>query len=423
MPPFGETELIDEGSLGSGDLIELYKELLRIIEKDIDNLAIIKSGFTPWSLLTALGAVGLILFGLGKGIFEADARLVGLTYLFSYFALQSLYILVSSIDFYNSIKPNRVYFPRERFGYYPALIFRWISFVISIVVAYRVWEWGPSFILAMLGLLLVGFIYVTMAIPLLLNPLTGNNPRFEKVGTVFSTILNIGSGIMVVSSFLFLPWPEESTASSFAIGGLLAVLIVLAELYIVVACPNPLIKRLTILRDDIIFRRKSLNDALLELRRIREGITYFEALATEIELVNSKTNEKFATFEAARGLLHSIEGLLSSIASDGSNTDCVLEQIAPYEHAYNVAKSNVIRLKSEIDEATRKLTEKSAKVITVSGDFDSPELFDSYFNETHRQLNSDILELNMKESEIGDKINSLRNRTISIKDGTIITES
>lgn len=410
MTPFGETELVDESDLNSSDLIELSKELTRVIEKDIESLSATRFGFTPWSLLTALGAVGLILFGVGKGIFEADPTLVGRAYLFSYFTFQWLDLLVASIDLSYPVKSNRVYFPRERFGYSPILIFRSISFVVGIVVALRVWERNGWFMVALVGLSLVSLIYVVIALPLLLNPLTGNNPRFSKAAPVIIVIWNLGSATLVLGSFLYLQWPTESTATSFAIGGLLAVLVFLAERYVVVLSPNPIVTRLSSLRDDIIFRRKSINGGLLELRRIREGSTFFEALATEIEIVHSKTNEKFQTFEIARGLLDSIEELLNRIDSDMTNLEQRLEQIEPFWQAYSFAKANVLRLKQEIDQVMDQLIEKSNKVVAASGDLDSPQLFDSYFNETHKQLDADLLELGKKETEVAERITNFHAR-------------
>lgn len=408
MLPFGEIQLIDETDLEVGDLIELYKELIRIIEKDIENLASTRFGFTPWSLLTALGAVGLILFGVGNGIFEADPTLVGRAYLFGYFALQEVYILVSATDFDNPVKPKRVYFPRERLAFYPPLIFRWVLFVVAIVISLRVWEWNGSAVFAIIGSLIVALTYILMTLPLLLNPLTGNNPRFGKAGPVVIAILNVGYACLIISSFLFLPWPVQLTAASFAIGGLLALMVVLAELYIVTASPNPIVKRLSNLRDDIIFRRKSINDALLELRRIREGSTFFEAVAAEIEKVSAKTNEKFQTFGAAKRLLESIEALLKDTDIDGDKLKHRLDEIAPFEQAYLVTKANVIRLKNDIDDAMNQLNEKAQKVVAASGDLDSPELFDSYFREAHRRLNSDLAELFARESEIGNEIIRLK---------------
>lgn len=65
-------EMIDESELETSELIEINKELLRIVEKEIDDAVSSKHGVTPWSIIAAMGAGAAVFFGIGKELLGLD---------------------------------------------------------------------------------------------------------------------------------------------------------------------------------------------------------------------------------------------------------------------------------------------------------------------------------------------------------------
>ena len=342
------------------------------------------------------------MFGIGKGVFEAQIAVIGSTFLLLHFLIQWLYLLVNLTSGDTPVKQNRVYKPRERLSM-PVLASRSLTLAGSFFISLSLWEIDRFFAIGLGGFFLLTLVYLGFWIILVKNFLSGNNPAFRKSAFLWLAAISIGHILIIVAAFIKLPTPTDANFVSISVGALLAIFILLADLYLSVIAPNPVARQLINLRDDIVFRRLGLNEALLSYRRIREGRLFMEEVAPELAALDAKLDERFRNFETMRGIAQRIDSLLPEAGSADELIASALETTTPYFETFRMARSNVDRINAELVPISQALADKADKVQVASGDVDSRHVMDTYVDGKYRYFREEFEKLSNETNRLDEK--------------------
>ncbi|MBV9242050.1 MAG: hypothetical protein JO314_08575 [Acidobacteria bacterium] len=413
MPDNSEPKLIDEDSLEEASIVSLYKELIRVIERDIDDLSPAKSGFTPWTLLAAMGAVCIVIFGIGKDILEAQLWVAGSAFLIALFILQWLYFIVNITSADPPVKTHRLYYPRQRFGSPAPLVLRSLLLILSFSIAIGLWNGSAIAWMGYGGFLLLAVFYVVLGLLLVKNLLSGNNPAFRKSARLWIIVTNLAFILLIATAIAFRPPFVQSNFVSIAVGILLGILAILADLYLSIIVPSPITRQLHDLRDEIVFRRLHLNEALLAYRRIREGSLFMEEVGQELRSLDAKLDERFRNFQTMRSIAERVDKLLPPGNPSSDEVMSALESMAPLLETFQLARANLERINGEIGPLVQELVARADKVQAACGDANSRQLMSAYVDGKDRFFQDEFAKLIADGNRLDARKNELVNRLIS----------
>src|SRR6266446_7477625 len=283
---------IQELGLDDSEELELYLELIRIIEKDIDEIKAgdTRNGWTSWAIIGAIAAVLLLLFGETRKLqsFPAqDVETITLAGLFLYTITVLGFRILRPND--SGIKPGRIRWSNDAyFSFVPSSIYNLVIIVISIFIALSL----PLTVLAkstlvsasILWALLTTLILVLSAIKL---PF-GNNRISRRSGRVISLATLVVSilALIVLLKRMHIPIGEAGTLP-YILAGLIIALVLLTGHLVYMMAPSRLLSNLEDLRHDIIFLRVEIDEALRRYETLKEGETLPDALQKDLsEILN-----------------------------------------------------------------------------------------------------------------------------------------
>ena len=284
--------MIDESQLDPSQQISLYTELIRIIEKDIDDgkEQNAREGWTLWGILGAIAAAGLLFFSETKNVtqFPVEAIMVCCVFIIAFHVSWATYNYLSGNTVYIKEKRIKSTVPLFRNKGLNALIKLFIYLSISyIIYLSNLPSWAK---ITSLILVFAPIAYMILSIFALIKtdrPM-GNNPNLQKATKIITFLVFLSFTLAVLILAFYLPAPVGTyLTTAYKIGISLSIMIVLFEVLLTMAAPSEESIELKNLKDDLVFRRVRLNEGLNRYKILTEGKSLFEEMKEDYEKVMS----------------------------------------------------------------------------------------------------------------------------------------
>lgn len=286
---------IQELGLDNSEELKVYLELIRIIERDIDEIAVgaARNGWTSWAMIG--GIVGALLLLLGETrklqTFPAEqVETVSLAGLLLYtIAISSLRVLY--VDDQN-IRPGRLRWSNDvYFSFVPSGIFTLIIFLISTIVASTLALPTPAkittiaaFAVSTVWMVLL-LLTTKIAFPLGNTRITKKSGRVASLVNLFLSLL----ALVFIGKQLRAPIGEDAALAYF-LGGLVLAITLLTIRLIFTMAPSRLLSNLRDLRNDIVFLRADIDEGLRRYEILTEGETLSDAHQKELSEILGDIN-------------------------------------------------------------------------------------------------------------------------------------
>jgi hypothetical protein len=282
---------VQELGLENGDELKLYLELIRIIEKDIDDTKAdnTRSGWTSWAIVGGIAAALSMLLSETRKLEVLPWRDIGemvLAGLLFNALIASLRVLYRK---QTGVRPGRIRWSNdEYFAFLPSAIYNLLIIFAAITTAVVL----PLTVLIKSIVIAASTLWALLTSLLLVLCLTkfpfGNNRISRKSGVVISLTTLLFSALAFALLILRMEIPVgEAATLPYVLAGLILALIVLSGNLIYRMAPSRLLSNLEGLRNDIIFLRVEIDEALRRYEILKEGETLPDALQKDLsEIVN-----------------------------------------------------------------------------------------------------------------------------------------
>jgi len=368
------TKSIQELNLEDSDEITLYLELIRIIERDIDDIQAgdTRNGWTSWAMAAGVGAGVLALFSETRklALFPTiPVEIISLTgvLIYNVVVLGMKMLSFDQLD----IRPGKVRWSNEAYvSFAPSAIFSLIILIASIVIAAFIPLPFVPRILALVafGLWTLGtlMVLVLARIPF---PL-GNTKTTKKSGLIIGAITFLtslaASGALITQ--LARPIGEDATLPYILAGLILVVLLLLGNLVFRLA-PSRLLSNLKDLRNEIIFLRLDVDEALKRYELLSEGESFPDAIQKELSEVLGDLN----VVEYAHWNMHRlIEQMMQKLPRQQESTSVREKKIADInldKDSYLLHDQRCSQILSSIGIKITALINKMKRVIVATQDW------------------------------------------------------
>lgn len=408
-------QIIDEEQLSVSEYITLTTELVRIIEKEIDDEKSrnVRQGWSTWAILGGIVGAALILFGQTRDLAELPVKTVeiGAVSLLSIFFLFGLFNSLSGNPFL--VKTGRLTYARDAFrGQWFLIILRLLLFLaISMIVGFADFGTWPKVLGIVLILLPTLFFFFSFTVAAFVELPIGNNPQksrtapgiaFIALGFYFVAIVLLGSQ---------LPFPiGASLTSAYLVSISLSVIVALFEWLLWTAIASRGIPELNDLKDDLVFQRVGLNEGLNRYKVIKEGRTLFEEMKPDLDTFLSNMYQQEEIYNDQIAIIKKFKELLP-VESDSEETMALKQNDAEILHrSAQISREKLISLSKAISFEIPAFNKKLVRVANATGDFDTKQIIDDLRNRRFQDLVQKENELNALSAELEQYIQSERGR-------------
>jgi hypothetical protein len=269
---------IKDLELSDTDEITLNLELIRIIEKDIDDIKAeqTRTGWTNWAVIGAMAAAILLFFGETRKLSSfplEEVKTIGVAGLLLITVVNTAMrlFLVNT----EAPRPGRIKWSTDAFRHFlPSSLFALFIYIgaLIVVVTLTAPRWARLLTLASLGLIVIlrglGLLLSLLRIP------TGVAATRSKVTKVMITLPLLLALVSLPLWCFQLPSPVgEAGTVPYVLSGLILAFIVLTGSYLNTMAPPLLLASLQDLRDDMIFLRLDMDEALRRYEVLTQGET------------------------------------------------------------------------------------------------------------------------------------------------------
>jgi hypothetical protein len=403
-----QIQLIDEDELEVSDEISLTLELIRLLEKDIDDEQSrnSKDGWTTFGVLGAIVGAVFLLLGQTKDLQEipVDTSVITVTFVFLFQFLFSAYNFLTGNGSF--VKEKNLIDSKKIFGQGNAFIFVriFILSLVSIVICfldYPIWIKITSMLLVFMPAIFFIFYYFLsryIEIPM------GNTPKSQKVTSIsgFTFLLFQLIAILLVGNQLTFP-VGQSQSAAYVIGFSISAIVFLTEVLLSFTSPPKIVGDLQNLKDDIVFRRLGINESLNKYKILKEGKSLFDQMKPSYnQLMNCLYREEEIYLEKKR-ILKKISELLPLKSDTEKVTNDKNEQTSILTNSLETYKRElnglILLVSNDLMPPFYKKLKLSAQ---ASGDFEAETII-------HNLIDQKIRELVQKEREINLETSNLMN--------------
>jgi hypothetical protein len=367
---------IQELGLEDSEELSLYLELIRIIEKDIDEIKAgdTRSGWTSWAMLGGIVAGLLLLFGETRKLQNFPTReveTIGLGGLFLY----NIVVLSLRVLYPNEtvVKPGRIRWSNDAyFSFVPSAIYNLLIILASIALAVVL----PLSLLGKLTIVAASTLWALLTgLLLVLSKIKfpfGNNRMSRKSGLVISLVTFLLSvlALGVLAIRMQMPVGETATLPYILAGLILSITLLIGNLIHTMA-PSRLLSNLQDLRDDIVFLRAEIDEALRRYETLKEGETLPDALQKDLsEIVNDLSVIEYA-HSNIRTLL---QRLISQLPSSGDSKEVKEQKVKQFNldtESYALHESKCNELLHALGKKLNSLSKKQIQLASVTEDWTS----------------------------------------------------
>jgi hypothetical protein len=356
--------------------LSVYLELIRIIERDIDEIVAgdTRNGWTSWGIAAGIAAALMLLFSETRKLasFPTIAvEQIGLAGVLLY-NVAVLGLRVLSFD-QGNIRPGKLRWSNEAyFAFVPSAVFSLLILILSFflaatlilplsvkivtLAAFGLWSLWTIFLLA----------FSRMEFPL------GNNRVSRKSGRIISvaTLLLSALAMLAMGSQLRFPVGEEATLPYIIAGIILVVLVLIGNLVFTVA-PSRLLSNLKDLRNEIVFLRIEIDEALRRYEVISEGESLPDAIQKELSEILTDLN----VIEYAHWNMHRlIEQMTRKLPGKDelvSTRDQKTAELGLDKDSYYLHEAKCTDITNSLGPKVEKLTKKMSRVSAATEDWGS----------------------------------------------------
>jgi hypothetical protein len=362
-------------SLGLEDKeqVQLYLELIRIIEKDIDEIKAgdARSGWTSWAIIGGIAAALSLFFGETRKLQMfpmEEVKTIGLgIILFLQAAMMTLLIPNINIP---GIRPGRVRWSRDaNFSYIPRVVFRFLITLVLIFIAFTLSLTLWMKIILLVTLISWALFLLLMLILILMNHPLGNTGTSRKGALYYVLILTPLSLAGFIILLTKMPFPTGETATlPYILAGLLIALLFLVDNLISTSVPSRLLSNLYDLKNDIIFLRVDIDEALQRYEILTEGETLPDALKAELgDILNHLNFIDYAHSNMAT-LLEKMSREIPTQGDSEAEIAAKRQQLKLDKDSYSLHDEKTTQVLNSLTEKLKKLNKKMSKLLAASED-------------------------------------------------------
>lgn len=376
MEPDQINNFFNEEALTSSDQISLYKELLRVLEKDIDEIQSQNSreGWSVWGILGAIATAAGVFFSQTKdlNIIPQSTPMIACSFAILFFSLSGVFTVISSPSVL--VKPGRLINARDaykgrRFLFVLRLFFLLVADFVILSSDLAAWVKIVTILLPLLpSTFFLGVVFWFQRSDRSL----GNTPVSSKYQGIWGLFFLFCYWIPVVFLFSYLPPPVGAQLTAgYVMGIMIAVIVFLLEVLFSVVAPPMSLAELQTLRDDIVFRRLNLNDALGRYKVLREGKSLFEEVKVEYDQIISQLTYQDQLYSVQSNLLSEIGKLEVPVGGTTEGTASRKAQIETLDKSLEIHQHELENSHSLVKEILPKFYDRLKKAAEATGDYDN----------------------------------------------------
>ncbi len=401
----------DEDGLTSSEQISIYAGLVRVIEEDVKFIQA-RNSREGWTLVGVLGLLVASFAGLFRQLSEItelplEAGKFGAVSLMFLYLLWATFNMLSGQEAFP--KPGRV-IPLKEF-----LRGRVFFFVLrGLILMLLSWflkstDFSSASITACIILILIPYAYGILSVIAMhytKRPF-GNNPNFAKAKPFINylPILCYGSAVSLLASQLLFPVGPGLTRA-YIIGFLMSAIVVLLELFLALAGESANVSALIDLRDDLIIRDISLNEAIVRYRIIREGKSLWDEMQPDYEEIMQELRHQDAIYDEQTAIVNKqVELVTTKFLPEKSEqeTKQLETDLSALTKSFGVHNQEVVSSVGRVTPKIEPFFTKLRKVTDATGDTVADTFIrstlDTAFNRL-RERETQINQLNQKLVEL-----------------------
>ncbi len=405
--------LIDEDELEVSDQITLYTELIRILEKDIDDAQSKSSreGWNTWGILGAIAAATFVLLGQTKDLqaVPTETTSVAITFtLFFQFILIAYNFLTGNKTLAKEkrLTDSKQVFKGKRFLFFVRFI---ILSVVSVFISftdYPVWIKFTSIILVFLPIM---YVLLSLFVSSYTQQPLGNNPKYKKVSPIIGSLILFFYAVAVTLLGYRLKFPiGQSLSAAYAIGISLSAIVVLAEVLLSNSTPTEAVSELQDLKDDIIFRRANLNEALYRYQILKEGKSLFDEMKPDLDKIMGYLHREEEIYIEQKKIVKKLSELLPSKNDSEKMIEDKNEQSSIHSKSFETYSREMNGLISLVTSELDPFDKKLRKAVGASGDYETEDLIKRLLNQKLNELVQKEREINIDRNNLLEQANKLR---------------
>jgi hypothetical protein len=364
MPP---RRSIQELGLDDSEELKLYLELIRIIEKDIDEITAgaTRNGWTSWAMLGGIVGAFLLLLGETRKLQTFPREQVEAVWL----AGLLLYtIAISSLRvFYvddQNIRPGRVRWSNDvYFSLVPSGAFTLLIFFFSIFLASTL----PLSILAKVTSLAALTVWTAWMVLLLVmsriefplgnTKITKKSGRWVSLVNLFLSLL----ALVCIGTQLRAPLGDDATLPYVLAGLILAITLLMIRLIFTMA-PSRLLSNLKDLRNDIVFLRADIDEGLRRYEILCEGETLPDAHQKDLSEILRDINVIAYIHSNMNRLIQKMSAELPYPNDSEQTKEQKAKQITLLKDSYLLHEAKCREILSPFETRLKKLNKKLVRV-------------------------------------------------------------
>ena len=405
--------LIDEDELKESDQITLYKEFIRILEKDIDDAKSRNSreGWNTWGILGAIVASVILLLGQTKDLQEIpqETKMICITFILLFQWIFGAYnVFTGNRSF---VKERRLIDSKQIYKGKRFLFL--IRFLILLAVSFGIYTSDYSLWIKVtsITLILVPILYMILA--LFLGAYTqifiGNTPKNQKVNSIsaYSILMFYLMAIILLGYELKFPM-GKSLSAAYAIGFSLCAIVILIEVLLSNSTSTDEIADLQDLKDDIIFRRTFLNEALNRYQILKEGKSLFDEMKIDLDRIMGYLHREEEIYIEQRKIVKKLTELISSKPHSQEMLEDKNEQASIHSKSFETYSREMNSLTSLVKSEFDPFYKKLKKAADASGDYETEDLIKKLLNQKLSDLVEKENEINIERTNLSEQANRLK---------------
>lgn len=365
---------IQDLGLNDSEELNLYLELIRIIEKDIDEIgaSAARNGWTSWAMIGGIVGAFLLLLGETRKLqtFPAEqVETVWLSGLLLYTVAISI-LRVLYVDDQN-IRPGRIRWSNDvYFSFVPSGVFTTLIFLAAIFVASTL-PLPISAKITTLAALTLWTVWMVLLLVMSKIEFPLGNTRITKKSGRLVSLVNLFLSLLAlvfIGNELRTPLGEDATLAYFLGGLILAITLLMIRLIFTMA-PSRLLSNLKDLRNDIVFLRSDIDEALRRYERLAEGETLSDAHQKELSEMLGDINVIAYIHANMDSLIQQMLAELPHLDDSQQARQQKTKQIGLLKDSYSLHEGKCREILRPFETRLKKLNKKLGRVSAATEDW------------------------------------------------------
>jgi hypothetical protein len=405
---------ISDLELDTGDEITIHKELIRIVERDIDRIEAhdTKNGWTSWAVIVGLVYSLILMFGELRKLQTIPDFNVITIFAFGFFFIHTILQLLNIANFGSLIKPKRFFLTNETYSPQRlSAIFHIILDILLIVgilfVDVPIYLKVTSIFTLVLYLFSVFSLLLSsvLSVPIGKKQLSYSENKFTKIYLPILIFFSIISSIGMFSQLTF-PFGDKNV-SEYILGGSLLAIVALTNYLLNINSTPKSLTELQDLRNDIIFLRVDIDTALKRYEIISEGKQFLHGIETELNNVFALMGSIEQSQNNMKILAQSITDEVSKKKKSAKLSGEKLEKVNELKFSYIRYRDSLPQLFESLSPQLTSLAKKQQSIALATDDWEINEKVSQVVSQKLEEFANNEKELNETAVKLDDILSSL----------------